>query len=332
MILAELHEAHLGIVKMKAIARSFVWWPKLDKAIEETAKDCRNCQQIQHVPPLTVLHPWIWPSKPWQRIHVDFAGPFMNTMFFVVVDAHSKWPEVVMMKSTTSTKTIKVLHDLFAPYGLPLQLVSDNGPQFVSEEFSKFFKQNGIKHCKSAPFHPATKGLAERFVQSLKQGLRASHSQEDGLSQKLSQFLIAYRSAPHSTTKETPSTLFLGRNLRTRLDLVKPKIDNNVTQQQSEQVKGREKKAKSRDYMIGESVICRNYRRGDDKWLKGTIVSKKGPMSYCVQLNDGNIIRRHIDQIRNVNDDAEEPKMTTQCNNVLDELSTINRSCGRDLP
>ena len=76
IILAELHEAHLSIVKMKAIARSFVWWPKLDKAIEETAKDCRNCQQIQHAPPLTVLHPWIWPSKPWQHIHVDFAGPF----------------------------------------------------------------------------------------------------------------------------------------------------------------------------------------------------------------------------------------------------------------
>lgn len=75
-------------------------------------------------------------------------------MSLVVVDAHSKWPEVVMMPSTTSQLTIDVLRSLFSRYGLPEQLVSDNGPQFTSEEFAQFMKNNGIKHilCTVPPF------------------------------------------------------------------------------------------------------------------------------------------------------------------------------------
>ena len=76
---------------------------------------------------------------------MDFAGPFLGRMFLVVVDAHAKWPEVITMSSTTST-TINVLRYLFAAYGLTKQLVTDNGPQFTSEEFSTFCKQNGVKH------------------------------------------------------------------------------------------------------------------------------------------------------------------------------------------
>ncbi len=93
-------------------------------------------------------------------------------MFLVAVDAYSKWPEVFLMKSTTVSKTIEHLRQMFAMYGLPEQVVSDNGPQFTSEEFAEFLKQNGVKHITSAPYHPSTNGLAERFVQSLKQALR----------------------------------------------------------------------------------------------------------------------------------------------------------------
>ena len=74
---------------MKAIARSYFWWPKIDQAIEVEAKSCKCVQAAPHVP----LHPWVWPAKPWERIHVDFAGPFLDRSFLVVVDANSKWPE-----------------------------------------------------------------------------------------------------------------------------------------------------------------------------------------------------------------------------------------------
>ena len=89
-ILLELHEGHIGIVKMKGLARSYVWWPGIDQDIESLAKKCQGCQKVQFEAPTVPLHPWEWPIKPWQRIHLDYAGPFMEHMFLIIVDAHSK--------------------------------------------------------------------------------------------------------------------------------------------------------------------------------------------------------------------------------------------------
>ena len=128
-ILEELHRGHSGTATMKAVARSHVWWPKLESDIAQLTKSCVSCQE----PPVAPLHPLSWPTKPWQRIHVDFA--FCHRMFQVVIDSHSKWSEVVEMKSTTSTATIQELRRMFVTYGIPEQLASDNGPQFISREF-----------------------------------------------------------------------------------------------------------------------------------------------------------------------------------------------------
>ena len=81
------------------------------------------------------LIPWTWPSKLWERVHVDFAGPFQGTTLLVAVDTHSKWPKVYPMSSTTTGKTIDVLRQMFAMHGLPKQLVSDNGPQLPPKNF-----------------------------------------------------------------------------------------------------------------------------------------------------------------------------------------------------
>ena len=75
-VLKELHEGHPGIVRMKKLARSYVWWPGLDSNIEELVNSCPQCQVAKSASPKTPLHPWVWPSKLWERIHVDFAGPF----------------------------------------------------------------------------------------------------------------------------------------------------------------------------------------------------------------------------------------------------------------
>ena len=96
-ILEELHSGHQGISKMKSLARSFVWWPKLDADIEEKAKSCQVCQLHQKAPAQAPLHPWEWPEQPWFRVHADYAGPLKGKMFLLLVDAHSKWLEVHMM-------------------------------------------------------------------------------------------------------------------------------------------------------------------------------------------------------------------------------------------
>ena len=147
--------------------------------MENLAKTCPACQSVKNALTKAPLHPWARPMAPWQRMHVDFAGPFAGKMFLVMVDTHSKWPEVHIMSTTTATKTIAVLRDIFARYGLPQQLVSDNGPQFIAEEFSRLLRLNGVKHIKCAPYHPASNGAAERMVQTMKQSqsILFKHSQ-----------------------------------------------------------------------------------------------------------------------------------------------------------
>ena len=92
----------------------------------------------------------------------------MGHMYFIAVDAHSKWPEVHVMNSITASKTIDILRQIFGRSGVVKQIISDNGRTFTSEEFQTFCRNNGIIHKTSAPWHPATQGLVERFVQTFK--------------------------------------------------------------------------------------------------------------------------------------------------------------------
>lgn len=171
-VLEILHENHPGIVRMKSLARMHVWWPNLDVNIEQRVKHCYDCQCARALPPSSPWNSWQWPSRPWQRIYVDFIGPSINQTFLVVVDAYSKWPEVLRMSTTTGTSTINALRFLFSAYGLPEQLVSDNGPQFTSYEFKEFLKVNGIVHILSAPYHPSSNGEAERMVRIFKEAMK----------------------------------------------------------------------------------------------------------------------------------------------------------------
>ena len=113
-LLQELHRDHPGVTHMKSVARSYMWWPGLDKEVEQLAKACQACQAVKKAPPTAPLHPRVWPSKPWERIHLDFAGPFQNSMFLVAVDAYSKWLEVRMMTQTTVSKTLDILREWFS--------------------------------------------------------------------------------------------------------------------------------------------------------------------------------------------------------------------------
>lgn len=293
-ILTELHKSHPGIVRTKSLARSYVWWPTLDSDIEEMCQHCVDCQQYLPKPEAAPVHPWEWTGSPWERVHVDFAGPFKGQMYFILVDSHSKWPEVVRMSSTTATATINVLRDIFAHLGLPKTLVSDNGPQFVADEFKTFLRQNGVKHVTSSPYHPRTNGLAERFVRSFKAAMK-KHSKIT--SKEIDIFLMTYRVTPHATTGETPAKLLMGRNLRTRLDLLKPDTSNKVRQKQDKMKLSKHTGSNVRQFTVGQSVMVRDYR-GSVPWILATVTSCLGPLTYEVKTKEEGVWRRHVDQMR----------------------------------
>ena len=184
---------------------------------------------------------------------------------------------------------------MFAAYGLLQLLVSDNGPQFTSTEFADFLKQNGIKHIKSAPYHPSTNGAAERFVRTLKHALKCVRTDQDQ-HQQLMSFLLRYRITPHATTNTAPCELFMGRSLRTRLDLLRPNLEDSVLHQQAQQKQTHDQHSKWREFAVGQQVLVRSYRPGPT-WLHGTIVERTGPLSYVVQVQDGLRWKRHVDQL-----------------------------------
>ena len=159
---------------MKALARSFVWWPQIDRDLEELVKRYEDCQCFRNQPPVAPLQSWEWPEKPWVRVHPDYAGPFLGRQFLILIDAHSKWMEVKAVINATSTVTIDQMRSIFATHGLPEMLVSNNGTVFTSDEFKSFTKQNGIHHVTSVPYHPASNGLAEKAVQTFKNFMKKS--------------------------------------------------------------------------------------------------------------------------------------------------------------
>ena len=145
----------------------------------------------EHKPAEAPLHPWEFPGRPWSRLHIDYAGPVQGKMISVIVDSYSKWIEAHVVTTATATATINKLRLTFATHGLPDIIVSDNGANFTSEEFAAFMKSNGIKHVRTAPHHPASNGLAERVVQTVKEGLRKQ--QGETLEIRLAKVLFHHR-------------------------------------------------------------------------------------------------------------------------------------------
>ena len=323
-LLEDLHTAHPGIVRMKNLARSYLWWPGLDADIEGKVKSCEVCQLHRAAPAAAPLHPWEWPEKPWSRIHIDHAGPFMGQLFLIVIDAYSKWIEVYPTSSTSATATIEILRRAFATHGLPEMVVSDNGTGFASEEFGNFMTKNGILHVKTAPRHPSSNGLVERSVRIFKEGMKKLEGSGGTVHTKLSRFLLAYRSTPQTTTGVTPAELLFNRRLRTRLDLIRPDVRHREETQQLSQKEQHDNTRTAQQFAEGDKVLVKNFSSGP-KWKKAHIESRTGPLSYTVKYEDGVVTRRHVDHLLKRHD------VPSREDDVLPD-SSVHLSKTRDRP
>lgn len=202
--------------------------------------------------------------------------------------------EAVVTSSTSSSVAIEELRTAFAKFGLAETIVTDNGSGFVSKEFELFLKKNGIKHTTSAPYHPASNGLAERAVQIVKKGLKETTGT---VNTRLAKVLFAYRITPQTTTGISPSELLLGRRPRSKLDLMKPHTAERVEKKQSLQKAKHDATAKARKFHVGDSVYLKDFT-GSRRWLAGKVKKEMGPVSFHIQLQDGQQKRYHQDQLR----------------------------------
>ena len=282
-VLQELHDTHPGISRIKALARSYVWWPNMDSDIELTVLSCSTCQSMRSDPSQVQIHLWTFPARPWSRIHEDFAGPISGCTYLVVVDAYSKFPEIVKMSTTSAKATVTTLRDIFSRHGLPEIIVSNNGPQFTATEFEQFCTSNGILHRTSAAYKPSTNGQAERVVQILKSAIKQACLTNADVDTVISNHLLVYRTTPHSTTGEPPSLLLMGRRLRNRLDLLTPSLETHVEACQYSTMVSRTAHRGFRKFNAGDSVLARNFGR-EGKWVRGVVTEVLGSRHYIVKV------------------------------------------------
>lgn len=295
-LLDELHASHLGIAKMKSVARSYFWWPRLDEEIEQLAKSCKACIMTSDDPQKSIPTPWNKATKPWQRVHVDYLGPLNNKYYFIMLDAFSKWPEIFEMKNMTSQSTIQKFRETFCRWGIPELIVSDNGTQLVSKECETFLQNNGIHHITTAPYHPSSNGAAENAVKSFKKALKAAlldqRNKNVPTDVLVSRYLLNYRNAKHCTTNETPALLMLNRDIRTLFNLLRPGPQNFKNLDKGRQITLEE----------GEVVAIRDYSDVNNKaWMEATIIRAIGQKMYECQIqHNKKFTRRHIDQIKKI--------------------------------
>jgi transposase InsO family protein len=267
-ILNDLHSGHLGIEKMKSLARSLCWWPELDSDIRRTALSCKGCQHKQFQQPSNWT-PWPMSCEAFQRIHIDYCGPFLQKYYaLVIIDSYSKWPEVFFTEHMTANFTMQALRKAFSREGVPIAVVSDNGSHFSASCVTQWLESLGCRHLFTAPRHPKSNGLAENFVRTLK---RAIYSCAPNtfleLDRFVDNFLLQYRNCVHATTGHTPAQLFKSRALRSNL--------------------------------LGLSSAEVSYYRGNDfRPSTGIVVDNVGKrMVKVLDLEDHTVHRRHTDQI-----------------------------------
>lgn len=205
------HGGHQGIAKTKALIRTRVRFPGIDKAVQEAVKTCKLCQAVQPRQNFQPLKASAMPEAPMPEVSADFFGPLDDKQYWLVVmDDHSRKPFVLTVKSTSAYHTLPALEQLFSTVGIPSVLKTDNGAPFQSSHMKEFAGRLGFTHRRVTPAWPRANGEVERFMQNLGHVVRLAKLRRADKQECLCAFLRAYGETPHATTKAAPNLLFFG--------------------------------------------------------------------------------------------------------------------------
>ncbi len=295
-MLSRIHESHLGINKCKQRARELLFWPGMSTQIEELVARCEMCATHRPINSRELMIVSESPSRPWEMVGCDLFE-FRGTYYLVCVDYYSKWPEIARLDDLSSKTTVTHLKSMFARYGIPDVVRSDNGPQFASQVFEDFQKSYGFKHLTSSPRFPQSNGKAERAVQTVKNLLKKAQDPYKAL--------LDYRSTPLEGIGFSPSQLLMSRRLKTTLPVKKSLLlSENATQVKNALDKCKLTQKQNYDRRCSQELpplkIGQKVRLQKDKvWVPATVVSKhKTPRSYIIKDHSGSIYRRNRRHLR----------------------------------
>ena len=211
-ILSQLHYGHLGIEKIRRLARDSVYWPQINKDIEKTVKLCTTCQEEQPSQQHEPLKPHDIPTTPWTKLATDLFT-LHNEDYLVITDFHSKFPLLYKLRNTRSETVAATTASMFGIFGPPKEIFSDNGPQYSGQPFQQMCEKWGIKHTTSSPHYPRSNGLAESTVKTVKRMLKKCKK----TNQDIHLALLNLRATPVDSRLPSPAEMLLGRPVRTLL-------------------------------------------------------------------------------------------------------------------
>jgi transposase InsO family protein len=292
-ILEKLHESHLGMDKCKARARDSLYWPNMTKDIEDMVARCATCATYKRKNQKEPLMPHSVPDRPWSKLGTDIFD-FEGHDYLIVVDYHSKYPEVARLENKTASGVIKVMKPMFARHGIPDTLVSDNMP-FASYTMREFARDWGFDIVTSSPTYPQSNGQSEKFVGTIKSLFRKAR--EDGRDPNIA--LLEYRNTPISGMEYSPAQLLMSRRLKDKIpttsSLLRPAVVQDsqqmLTRRQNKQKSFYDRGAKSLpNHNIGDSVRVRLGKT----WDRAIVTAEhSAPRSYDVTTESGQTYRRN---------------------------------------
>lgn len=306
------HEGHPGMTVMKRRLRSKVWWPKMDKDVDEAVKKCRGCILVAAPEPPEPLKRKELPSAPWQHVAIDFHGPLPSGHnLLVVVDYYSRYIEIEVMKSIESRDTINRLKPIFSRFGLPLSITADNGRQLISEEFKNFCNSNNIQLISTTPWWPQMNGEVEVQNRAIVKRLKISQAENKDWKQDLQEYLLMYRSTPHTTTLKSPSEMMFGWNIRDKL----PNISQPMERDEEVYERDKEKKEKEKQYTdkrrgakeceirVGDKVLVKRHIKANklsttfDPTVH-TVVKRNGSEVTVESTDTKKLYRRNVSHLK----------------------------------
>ena len=303
-ILQRLHDGHLGITKCRERARQSVWWPGLNRHLQDLLYQCRICSRDK-ANGAEPLIPTQLPHLPWQKVATDLFD-FKGTPYLLIVDYFSRYIEIAQLKGTTAKDVVNHAKSVFSRHGIPEVVVSDNGPQYSSLEFANFAKEYGFQHITSSPRYPQVNGEAERAVQTVKCLLRKASDPYLAL--------LAYRTSPLSNGY-SPAELLMARRLRTTVPLTrlvrKPVLPNLAALTSKEDAL---KASQKKDFDKRHAArALPPLSEGDQVWIPdreeaGKVIQETQPRSYLVNTSHG-LFRRNRRQLnweQSLEDDCED--------------------------
>lgn len=284
-ILFIIHENHVGMTRMKMIARSYFWWPGIDLDIEKYVNLCEACQAFRSHNHPVVDTKWPESIKPFERVHLDFFN-CNGKEFLLIVDAFSRYLDVKIMSRKRASDVITKLFQSFVIFGLPKTIVTDNGPPFRSYEFNEFCKRHAIKLLHSPIYFPQANGLAERNVQTVKSSLKKSlydKSVKLSIEQKIQKFLIKHRNTPSTVTSKSPNEIIFNFKQRSMVDII---VDSSpmskTSENQVELVNSHE--SISNNFYANEIIMYKNPYKSYVKWIKAKYLKKVSSTIHLINV------------------------------------------------